>query len=241
MNQALFSCTVLASLALAAIPAHGAITYIDAQEGPGGNTFATGGSPGDTSWVGPDSSSLNATQWNKREGIGDTNGPAIFQGSSTTTPPPELTTTVTGLAAGTYTIWAFFWDQIDSTTQNWVLSAGLTSGALTTYSAPGEPAVDGATTSGVQYAGTLSFASGVNVDGYNDGNPTLLRQLFGANLGDLVVSGSGTADVYIGNDLLTGAGNRAWFEGVGYELVPEPSSAALITLAGLGVLRRRRR
>jgi hypothetical protein len=230
---------VLAALAIAAFPAHAAITYLDAEEGASGNTFATGGSLADTSWVGPNSSSVNATQWNKREGIGDSNGPAIFQGSSTTTPPPELTTTVTGLTAGTYTIWAFFWDQIDSGTQNWVLSAGLTSGSLATYSAPGEPVVAGATTINVEYAGNLSFASSVNVDGFNDGNPTLLRQLFGINLGDTVVSG-GTVGVFIGNDILTGGSNRAWYEGVGYELVPEPSSSALLGLAALALCRRRR-
>ena len=225
---------------LAASPAPATITYIDAVEGTSGNTFATAGSLSDTCWVGPNSSSTSSTQWNKREGIGDSNGPAIFQGSSSTTPPPELTTTVTGLAAGTYTVWAFFWDQIDSDAQNWVLSAGLTSGSLNTYSAPGEPTVPGATTSNVQWAGTLSFDSSVNVDGYNDGNPTLLRQLFGINLGDAVVSGTGSLDVYLGNNLTTGAANRTWYEGVGYELVPEPSSTALLGLAALSVLRRRR-
>lgn len=106
----------------------------------GGNTFKTGSAPSDVSWVGPDSSSTNNTQWNKRGATNEGNGDTLFQGSVTAgNTLPELTTRITGLADGTTAIWAFYWDQVDSTTRNWILSAGLTSGSLATCSSPGNP------------------------------------------------------------------------------------------------------
>lgn len=193
----------------------GLITYVDAVEGSAGNTFVTGASLANTSWVGLDSSSPNSTQWNKRLNVAANGaGAALFQGSSSTTPPPQLTTRIDGLADGTYRIWAFYWDQVDSTTQNWVLSAGLTSGSLTTYSSPGEPAVVGATTANVTNAANLNFTNSVNVDEVGG-----LRELFGIHLGEVEVSGGSPVNVYVGNNLTTGSGNRAWFDGVGYEAV----------------------
>ena len=38
----------------------GTVTYLDAVEGSAGNTFATGGSLGDTSWLNPDTGSGDA-------------------------------------------------------------------------------------------------------------------------------------------------------------------------------------
>jgi len=162
----------------------------------------------------PGYSSASATQWNKRLDVGGSQDGTLFQEASSTTPPPELTTQIGGLTDGVHNIWAFYWDQIDSDSQNWVLSAGLTSGLLTTCSSPGEPAVSGATTGGVTYAGDLTFTASGNVDGYNDGHPALLRQLFGVDLGEVAVSGGGAVNVYIWNNLTTGAGNRAWYDGV---------------------------
>jgi acetyl esterase/lipase len=189
----------------------GLITYVDAVEGASGNTFATGGSLANTSWVGPNSFSSNSTQWNKRLGV-EGNGDTLFQGSSSTNSPPELTTRITGLADGTYNIWAFYWDQVVDDNQNWVLSAGLNSGSLGTYSSPGEPAVGGATTAGVANAASLTFSNPVAVVGGGG-----LRNLFGINLGQVDVAGGAAVSVHIGNNLTNGSNNRAWFDGVGYE------------------------
>jgi hypothetical protein len=133
------------------------ITYVDALEGV--NTFATGGSLETTAWVGPSASSSNDTQWNKRDTFG--NDASIFQAipDGSAAGIPELTTEITGLADGTYILWAFFWDQVENDTQNWTVAAGLTSGSLITYSAPGEPSVSGATSIGVANAANLSFAN----------------------------------------------------------------------------------
>jgi hypothetical protein len=210
------------------------ITYVDAVDGAAGNTFATGSALSDTSWVGPDAVSANETQWNKREIAGSNDG-SLYQGWTNSTPPPELTTRIDGLADGTYLIWAFYWDQVQSNTQNWVLSAGLTSGDLTTYSSPGEPAVAGATTAGVTNAANLIFTNPVSVEAGLNGS-TFLRNLFGVELGTVEVSGGNPVEVYLGNNLANGSSNRSWYDGVGYQLVtPAPGPRITsFTAAGAG-------
>lgn len=224
-----------ALLALLGTSAHAAITYVDAVEGGdgtnSGDTFETGTSPSSTTWVGPDATANSATQWNKRAFANNT---TVFEGQADSGTPPELTTTITGLADGTYAIWTFYWDQTESGTQNWIISTGLTSGSLTTYSSPGQPAVTGATTTGVTKASDLTFVgTPLTVDGTS-------RDMYGVLLGEVVVSGGSAVNVFLGNDISTGNTNRAWYDGVGYEAVPEPSAALLGCLGALMLLRRRR-
>ncbi len=229
---------ILLSSALIAIPAHAAftITYVDALEGAGGNTFATGGSQGDTSWIANTDGSSD-TGWSNRA-LADYNGDTIFQalpdGSAENI--PELTTRISGLADGTYEIWTFYWDQVVSTDQNWSIATGLTSGDLTTYSSPGQPAVPGATTVNVTNAADLSFANNPNVT-RNNGN----NQMFGVYLGQVTVSGGSDIDVFV-DMLIDGASgtSRTLYDGVGYALIPEPSTVLAGSLGALLLLRRRR-
>jgi hypothetical protein len=193
------------------------ITYVDAVPGASGNTYATGGSPADTSWVGPDSASPSPTQWNQRAGV-EANGEFLYQGASITTTPPELTTEITGLADGVYSVWGFYWDQVVDDAQNWILSAGLQSGSLTTFSSSGEPAVSGATSAGVRNAAALGFTSSVAVEAGFDGS-VFLRNLFGVEIGHVVVSGGSTVKVFIGNNNTLGGNRRAWYDGVGHQLI----------------------
>ncbi|WP_338684956.1 Ig-like domain-containing protein [Haloferula helveola] len=206
------------------------ITYIDAVPGAAGNTYATGSTLADTTWVGPDASGGSDTVWNERSGL-ESNGDYLYQGLSDTTPPPELTTEISGLPDGIYTIWGFYWDQIVSDSQNWTLSAGFTSGSLTTYSSPGEPEVEGATTDNVINAGALSFTSPVDVEAAFDGSE-YLRNLFGVEIGKVEVSGGSAVSVHIGSNLSNGSINRTWYDGVGYQLVAGSSRITSITPVG---------
>ena len=208
--------TALTAALLAGLPASATITYIDAVEGPGGNTFATGGSQADTSWLSTDDG-----DWENRA-FG--NNATIFETRVDAADNVELTTQITGLADGTYDIYVFFWDQVTNDTgSNWTISAGFTPGSLTSYSAAGEPLVPDTTQQGVTYAGALSFTNTVQTD------DTVNRQLFGANIGQVVVSGGSAVNVYIDNytDIVAaGDGNvgdqRTWYDGVGYELAAVP-------------------
>ncbi len=207
-------------------PPAGSITYVDALEGTFGNTFKTGGTPADTTWVGPDSSSSNNTQWNKRGPTSEANGDTVFQGAISSNSLPELTTRLTGLPDGAYAIWAFYWDQVIDDAQNWILSAGLTSGALTAYSSPGEPPV--ASTAGVTNAAELTFSGSVKVTAGWNGS-VFLRNLFGINLGQVTVAGGGAVDVYLGNTNTGGASRRAWYDGVGYQPVGQANAPVTYT------------
>jgi hypothetical protein len=217
--------------------AFAAITYVDAVHGASGNTFKTGSNLADTSWVlVSNTSNTNNTQWLQRTTWG--NGgiyqsiPVNAAGLSTF---PEITTQITGLTNGaTYDIWAFFWDNV-STSERWMLSAGLTTASLTTYS---NDAVTGATTTGVVNTNTLTLV----------GSPTITQtvsgttyNMFGIKLGQVVVAG-GATNVYVDRSIFgtSNSQNRVWYDGVGFEAVPEPSSA-LLSLGALALFVRRRR
>lgn len=256
MNRNVLTATALAACAGMGMTADAAITYVDAQEGAAGNTYATGGSLADTSWIDltlTNTGGSDNDDWILRSGgatatsagFSQHNGSDVIQAVvSSTGGLGEITTEITGLADGTYNVWVFFWEQSTSGTQNWVIDAGLTSGALTAYSAP-IGAVGGTDSSSAVDAGTLTFTNAPSVAGAETlvggvGTGTFNQRMFGVNLGQVVVSGGSDINVYV--DKLTGlaGNNRTIYDGVGYELVPEPGSMALLGLGGLLLARRRR-
>jgi len=223
---------LVCSVAFALGSAHAAITYVDAVEGGSGNTFATGGSLANTSWLSTNNAGNSIeTQWDKRSPFG--NGDVVFQSSHFIDDVggdqmPELTTRVTGLSDGIYDVWVFFWDN-NGGLNNWTISAGLTSGSLTTYSFDGL-----GDQSQTVAASTLTFTADPEFT-------ELTRTMYAVKLGQSNVVGGSSIDVFVDNLVGSGTNNRVWYDGVGYELIPEPSSALLVGLsAGIGLLRRRR-
>jgi hypothetical protein len=66
--------------------------------------------------------------------------------------------------------------------------------------------------------------------------------MYGVNLGQETVIGGSAINFFIDQDGTTSGGtDRTWYDGVGYEVVPEPSSMALLGLGGLALILRRRR
>lgn len=198
----------LALLAIPATPARAQITYLDATEGNGGNTSATGSAPADTSWLLSEGGPVAIPdQWAQREFA---TGGTIFQALHNGDAIPELTTRIDGLGDGDYEVWVFFWDGPNA--NRWTISAGLESGSLTTFSfdGPGD-------TSAPVAASTLTFT--------NPNAPLLTenpRILYGVRLGETTVSNGSPIEVFIDNLVGGGSSNRTWFDGVGYApLAPE--------------------
>ena len=191
--------------------ANAQIVYVDAAEGASGNTFATGGALADAAWLNPDTGSASDDdQWKKRAFA---NGGTIFQSRTETVGnQSELTTQITGLADGAYNVWVFFWDA--SSTNQWNISTGLTSGALDTYSFDGL----GDQASPVA-ASTLPFTA-VPMVTEDD------RIMYGVNIGQASVSGGSAIEVFI-NGLHTGSNDRTWFDGVGYEALQDTDGDGL--------------
>jgi hypothetical protein len=218
--------------------ASAAITYVDAEHGATGNTFKTGSTQSDTSWmIVSNASTANSTQWLQRTPWGN-NGiyqsiPVNASGLSTF---PEITTQITGLTNGTtYDVWVFFWDNVTGTNEKWTISAGLTTGALSTYS---NDAVTGSTTTGVVNTNTLTFSNSPTIT-QTAGAPANTYNMFGVKLGQVSVTGGGV-NVYVDRNIfVSGSFNRVWYDGVGFEAVPEPSAALLGGLGMILLMRRR--
>lgn len=227
-------------------PSFGAITYVDAQEGSSGNTYATGESPSSTTWIDTtsNSSSVNDNEWMKRSGgspgWSQHNGGDVIQGLVSGFPAGDLgqiTTEVAGLSGGTYDVWVFFWEQTVSGTQNWLIDAGIAPDSLTAYSSSAGPVPGTDSTTPVD-AGTLTFSNSPSTTGAG-GNQTM----YGVNLGQTTIPTGGSLNVYVDKLTGSGSGNRTIYDGMGYELVaiPEPSSALLLALSSLALTARRRR
>ncbi len=246
--------SVLLTSCLMAAPLSAAVTYVDAAHwnGSSGNTYATGSSLTDTSWVNfTDSSNEDQDQWRLRPGTSRGAGDTIYQartnGGDTMT---GLTTQLTGLADGTYNIYVYFWDDDISTSNTHNIDAGLSLGSLTTYGA------DNPLANGVS-ATVAPLASSLTHDGSNPTGSTLFSSssynLHAALLGQATVTGGSTVNVYVDHfqpttiaqgstsDLTSTAQVRSFFDGIGYEAVPEPSSALLGALGTMALLGRRRR
>jgi len=166
----------------------------------------------------------------------------------------ELTTIVNGLTPGAeYNMYAYFMAGPNSW-QDGSIEAGLTSGALQQWSRDGgggmnnAPAlllgVDGTDNRGMLLDGDVGVTNtAFNIVGSYFDSAVLSQQFavmhhFEASLGTAIADGNGEINVYINH---TPNAAKTVYDGVGYSLVPEPGTLALVCMAGLmGLVARRR-
>lgn len=219
----------LCLLVSAALPAAAAITYLDASAD---NTTLADGSA-----YTPTATTINNdNQWSLRT-LG--NGVTVYTANDSNATPgedaPTLRTTISGLTGAlSYNIYAYFWgagNDAPVNNQRWDLLAGLSATSLAFHD--------------TQNAVNLGHAlGGVNPATYfTNTSPAVIvaesdRRLYQVALGTAVADGNGHIRVFI--DDAPGNINRTWYDGVGYELIPEPGSAMLVLPGLLGLLRRRR-
>jgi hypothetical protein len=255
MNKPTHPLTLAICTAVACAPlAHGAVTYVDATMANTNNAAGgldstwLDGNDGTTGGTVADGAAVDDSKWRFRGGFGSA---GIFEATGTTATAEDavmIVTTISGLSDGTYNIYAFF-RASSSTGENYNIKASLspTVGDSDIFR---QNDTRGLTlgTVGIN-SEELSFASGAAPSTANLDARVLLYGI----IGQAVVSGGNSVNIYI-DDLPAkgwvgagtggGAGSestvRTWYDGIGYELIPEPSAALLGGLGALALLRRRR-
>jgi hypothetical protein len=213
------------------------ITYVDAIDGV--NTFkapsAGGGLPFAVTPFG--------TQGTANDGLWDArafgNSATIFQnasaGANQDTNAVRLATSVSGLSLGTYEVYVYFWSD---NSPLWRIGASLSDSAgQLSLSKPGDAGVNqfytGSDATVFSTALALNpFTTGVMVA---EGN----RRLYQVSLG--TVTGTGFSAYIEGDRTMTLQNQRTWYDGVGYSIVPEPATGAILGLGALGLIARRRK
>lgn len=238
MRSTLKPLVVFAALSCFAIGVQANIIYVDATDGLGGNTRVAGSAGGGIfTPVQPPGTQgpANDNLWDVRAFGNDA---TIYQNasSSATDNAQRLQTSVIGLQLNSYQVYAYFWSDSSLT---WRMGASLSdeAGDLPLY-LPGMP-------------GVTQFYSGADATVYSSSlpdNPFTTdvmiaegnRRLYQVPLGVIY---SSAFTVNIDDDpAQADQSQRTWYDGVGYAVVPEPASAALIglgALVGLFVIRRR--
>ena len=217
---------------------HAAITYVDASDT---NTSGNGTPPSPTG-----GNIYNDNRWSLRT-VGSTGADIVnnnvFEAgplepsSSVNENAPLLTTTVSGLTPGqSYQMFVYFVSQDASGTgQVWQVDAGLNPASLMFFNPN--------TTRGFEVGQIQQLPGGSSTYFANAVTVPSNRNYFQGNLGTAVANDSGEVQVFVDaptGDINNNGNRRSWYDGVGFEAVPEPSTA-LLSLVGMTFLLRRRR
>lgn len=170
----------------------GAITYIDAEAS---NTSLAVGGPLNASGPSPNPGATDGV-WHQRTGFGN-GGSVLTADESGAESVSMLQTEISGLEAGTYDIFAFFWSEAG---QDWRFEAGLDSDNLELYR-----------NRGAQQAEADHFSVAPVVD---EGT----RSLYRAYLGRVAHDGGQPIKVFIDDSNGDGS-QRVWYDGVGHAVV----------------------
>ena len=212
------------------------ITYVDADFTVGtGNTLFAPSAGGGTITTNTTDTADGIWRYRAGFGLSPTNtaiptGPiatggtgTIYSGTDNSNPSdnvPRVVTTVGGLALNTYDVYIYFW--IDQNGSPWRIRAGL------------EDTVEPLTL----FIGSNSITSTdspISWVGRDDNTTNQGRRLLQAYLGQV----TGTSISVFVEDAPAANGNeRTWYDGIGYEVIPEPATMALL---GLGALLMRRK
>lgn len=215
-----------------------AITYMDANFTAGtGNTLYAPSAGGGA--ITTNTTDTADGLWRYRTGFGlsptDTAIPTgtiatggsgtIYESTGNVSPSDNVlrvVTTVTGLAMNTYDVYVYFW--MDQNGSPWRIRAGLTDtiDPLTLFI--GSNTIT-PTDTPISWVG-------------RDDNPTNQgRRLLQAYLGQV----TGTSiSVFVEDAPATSGIERTWYDGIGYEAVPEPATLALLGLGALAVFGKRK-
>ena len=225
--------------ALFASSASGAITYVDAV--PNTNTTINGAAVIFPPTVGANATGVSSGTdglWRYRVEAG-TAGGNVWESDNTaaageTTDP--LITSIS-LGPGTYNLYGIFRDQADAASY-WDASFSLDGTSFSTfdYRTATLAASDGSEFTNPADLGTIPLAGGL---------------IYFANFGQVTLLAPTVVPIYVQGiqQDLTGAspaqanntGQRTWYEGVGYSLVPEPSAFVLLMFGTIGLVAARRR
>ncbi|MCO6047972.1 hypothetical protein NG895_29065 [Aeoliella sp. ICT_H6.2] len=205
------------------------ITYVDATEGPSGNTTLLDG----TEWNAQQANSIGAldNEWQLRgfANNGTVYGASVVSGWSTGDPTENahmLRTTITGLTPGTpYDIYGYFWSGSDWRLEGTIDPANIndngTPGNILDDFLPEDPAYTFTRLAGIPNT-TQAFPSDANR--FNDEVMVVddTRLMYQAPFGMTTADNNGEIHVYI-DDWENDANQRTWYDGVGYEEVGVPT------------------
>ena len=193
---------ILIALFALHVPLHAGLTYVDATDGPTGNTTLVNGS----TLLADDST--GSTTWRQRDNVTYGSAGTIFEGLD---PAPQIQTSLSGLTPGqSYRVYVHFVEKTASTAEKWNIRAGFTTGNLTLFANTSDT-LSGATAAVI--ASTLAYDTPPTIF---TGIGTLMAGLVGITTADA----HGRIAVFVDDYPSTNTGLRTWYDGISYEAVP---------------------